>query len=179
MSDFEYVVGFYALLLGLAVANVALSFADMWRDRARKEIGYCAPLLAGIVLLGSMNVWLSTWATRQQITVDAWQMLAALGISLPYVFISRAMSPPDDSQVSLEDHYLKSRLLILLVLTVPPVISVAAKIRLDNFHYLGWEEAWMEARIAMPLALLLFSGRTAQRLGLGALNILLVAGLFR
>ena len=35
MSDFEYIVGFYALLLGLAVANVAIGFADMWRERER------------------------------------------------------------------------------------------------------------------------------------------------
>ena len=43
MSDFEYVVGFYALLLGLAVANVVIGFADMWRERERLEIGWCPP----------------------------------------------------------------------------------------------------------------------------------------
>lgn len=33
MSGFEYLFTFYGLLLGLAVANVATGFADMWRSR--------------------------------------------------------------------------------------------------------------------------------------------------
>jgi hypothetical protein len=179
MSDFEYVVGFYALLLGLAVANVAVGFADMWRDREKQAAGWCAPMLAGCVLLGSMNVWLSTWATRADITVDAWQMLAALGICLPYVFVSRAMTPPDGAAIGLEDHYLRSRIPILLSLAIPPAVSTLSKIRLDHFDYRGWDEMWMGARIAIPLVLLTTRSPHAQRLGLAALNALLLVGLFR
>jgi hypothetical protein len=179
MSDFEYVVGFYALLLGLAVANVAVGFADMWRDREKQAAGWCAPLLAGCVLLGAMNVWLSTWQTRVEISVDAWQMLSALGICLPYVFVSRAMTPPDGAAIGLEEHYLKSRIPILVSLAMPPALSALSKIRLDNFHYRGWEEMWIMARIAIPVALLFLPSRHAQRLGLAALNILLLVGLFR
>jgi len=178
VSDFEYVVGFYALLLGLAVANVAVGFADMWRDRERVGVGYCAPLLAGIVLLGAMNVWLSTWATRADVTVDGWQMIAALGISLPYVFVSRAMSPPEGATITLEDHYLRSRIPILLALAIAPAVSVYSKIRLDHFHYAEFEEIWLATRIALPVALMFLPSKAAQRAGLAALNILLVVGLF-
>ncbi|MGH6658686.1 MAG: hypothetical protein ACREBP_04130 [Sphingomicrobium sp.] len=179
MSDFEYVVGFYALLLGLAVANVALGFADMWRDRERIAVGWCAPLLAGTVLLGAMNVWLSTWTTHKAVQVDAWQMLAALGISLPYVFVSRAMNPPEGSKEPIEDHYLRSRLPILIALAIPPAISVWSKIRLDHYQYAAFEEIWLVIRFALPLALIPVSTRTGQRIGLIALNLLLVVGLFR
>ena len=41
--------------------------------------------------------------------LTAWQMIAALGICLPYVFVSRAMTPPDGAETGLEAHYLKSR----------------------------------------------------------------------
>ena len=79
VSDFEYIVGFYALLLGLAVANVVIGFADMWRERERMEIGWSPPLLAASVLLGAMNTWLATWQTHLAVKVDAWQMIAARG----------------------------------------------------------------------------------------------------
>lgn len=179
MSDFEYVIGFYALLLGLAVANVALGFADMWRDRERIGIGWCPPLLAGTVLLGAMNTWLSTWVTRDAVQVDAWQMIAALGICLPYVFVSRAMTPPDGEKIPLEDHYLRSRIPILVALAIPTAVAVWAKVRLDHFHYREFEEIWLMLRFAIPLALMALPGRAAQRIGLGALNILLLVGLFR
>lgn len=179
MSDFEYVIGFYALLLGLAVANVAVGFADMWRDRDKQRAGWCAPLLAGTVLVGAMNVWLSTWGTRYDVTVDAWQMIAALGICLPYVFVSRAMNPPDGSAIGLEDHYLNSHVPILIALAIPPGFSVWSKIRLDHFHYGEFEEIWLLIRIALPLALVPFASRGVQRIGLSALNLLLIGGLFR
>ena len=179
MSDFEYVIGFYALLLGLAVANVAVGFADMWRDRQRIGIGWCPPLLAGTVLLGAMNTWLSTWVTRAEVQVDAWQMIAALGICLPYVFVSRAMTPPDGEKIPLEDHYLRSRVPILIALAIPTAVAVLAKIRLDHFHYGEFEEIWLMLRFIVPLVLMVMPSRTAQRIGLGALNLLLMVGLFR
>lgn len=179
VSDFEYIVGFYALLLGLAVANVAVGFADMWRDRERVQIGICPPLLAGIVLLGAMNTSLSTWVTHQAVRVDAWQMIAALFICLPYVFVSRAMSPPDNSDIGLEAHYLRSRVAILIALALPPVVTVWTKIRLDYFHYREIEEIWLAVRFVLPLGLIALPAVIAQRLGLALLNVLLVAGLFR
>lgn len=179
MSDFEYIVSFYALLLGLAVANVVIGFADMWREREQMEIGWCPPLLAASVLLGSMNTWLATWQTHQAVTVDAWQMIAALGICLPYVFVSRAMTPPDDENIGLEAHYLKSRVPILVVLALPPIFSVWTRIRLDHFHYGQAEDLWHMARVVVPAILIALPARTAQRLGLGLLNLLLLIGLFR
>lgn len=179
MSDFEYVVSFYALLLGLAVANVALGFADMWRERERIGVGWCPPLLAGSVLLGAMNTWLSTWATHMAVKVDAWQMIAALAICLPYVFVSRAMTPPDGVKTGLEAHYLESRVPILLALALPPIFTVWAKVRLDNFVYHQPEELWLVARFLLPLGLMFMASRTVQRWGLGVLNLLLVVGLFR
>ena len=178
MSDFEYIAGFYGLLLGLAVANVAVAFADMFRDRDRIAIGWAPPLLAAVVLLGSMNTWLSMWNVHQEVMVDAWQMIAALGICLPYVFISRAMTPPEGAETALEDHYLKGRIPILIALAIPPAISVWSKIRLDHFHYDQAEELWLLLRFVTPLALIPFGNRIADRYGFALLSLLLVAGMF-
>ena len=179
MSDFEYIIGFYALLLGLAVANVVVGFADMWRDRERLAIGWCPPLLAAAVLFGAMNTWLSTWVTHKAVLVTSWQMIAALGICLPYVFVSRAMTPPEGAGIGLEDHFLKSRVTILFALMVPPIFTVWARIRLDHFHFSETEDLWHVARVLIPVVLLFLPSRTAQRAGLALLNLLLIVGLFR
>ena len=181
MGPFDYLFTFYGLLLGIAVANVAIGFADMWRDCAKVQVGYCPPLLGIIVMLGGMNVWLTMWHVRQDVGVNAWQMIAATGVAMPYVFVSRAMFPgaERETELSLEEHYLRHRILILLVLTIPPVVSLISKVVLDRVWDHGWELEWIAARILMPLALTIPAGRGAQRGGLAAFAMLELVGLFR
>lgn len=83
MNPFDYLFSFYGLLLGIAVANVAIGFADMWRDCEKISVGTCPPLVASSVMLGGMNVWLELWYSRPYITVDGLQMLIAAAVSLP------------------------------------------------------------------------------------------------
>lgn len=181
MGPFDYLFTFYGLLLGIAVANVAIGFADMWRDCEKIGVGTCPPLLCSIVLLGGMNVWLTMWHIRSDVGVSAWQMLAAAFVALPYVFVSRAMFPGQERRAerSLEDHYLKHRVLILAVLAIPPLASAISKVLLDRSHDYGWRELWLGTRIFMPLVLIPLAGRTAQRLGLGIFLSLELVGLFR
>lgn len=179
MADFEYLFSFYSLLLGLAVANVAGGFGDMWRDRAFVAVGLCAPLLAAIVLLGGMNIWLVFWRVREGVTLDAWRMMSAAGVALPYIFISRAMFPAQGTTTSLEEHYLASRRAILIALAVSPIVSFASNIVLNGGTYPGWSAVWIGLRIACPLALIPFASPLVQRAGLAGIAILLTFGLFR
>lgn len=181
MSAFDYLFTFYGLLLGIAVANVAIGFADMWRDCVKIGVGYCPPLLGTVVMLGGMNVWLTMWHVRSDVGVTAWQMLAATGVAMPYVFVSRAMFPGAEKETerSLEEHYLRHRKLILLVMTLPPLVSLISKIVLDRVWDHGWELEWILVRMALPLALIPLGSRTAQRIGLGLFVALEITGLFR
>ena len=181
MNAFDYLFTFYGLLLGIAVANVAIGFADMWRDCGKFGVGYCPPLLGTIVMLGGMNVGLTMWHVRADVSGGAWQMLAATGVAMPYVFISRAMFPGAERETerSLEDHYLRHRVLILLVLVIPPVVSLVSKALLDRVWDHGWDLEWIAARVLMPLILMPLPGRMQQRVGLGAFAALELTGLFR
>ncbi|MEA3058082.1 MAG: hypothetical protein QOF34_897, partial [Sphingomonadales bacterium] len=136
MGSFDYLFSFYGLLLGIAVANVAIGFADMWRDCEKIRVGTCPPLVASSVLLGGMNVWLQMWLTRPYVTVNGVQMLAAAAIALPYVFVSRAIFPgaEDEEERSLEEHYLRHRKIILVLLAVPTIVSVSSHVLLDGFR---------------------------------------------
>lgn len=181
MGPFDYLFSFYGLLLGIAVANVAIGFADMWRDSEKIKVGTCPPLLCTIVMLGGMNVWLTMWHLHDAVEVTAWQMVAAAFVALPYVFVSRAMFPGQEmkQELSLEEHYLKHRKLILLILTVPPVASAASRVFLDHTHFYGWRELWLALRVFVPLALIPIPSCPAQRIGLGFFALFEFAGLFR
>ena len=63
MDSFDYLFSFYGLLLGIAVANVAIGFADMWRDSEKIGVGYCPPLLGIVVMLG---VYALAWYALSQ-----------------------------------------------------------------------------------------------------------------
>jgi hypothetical protein len=181
MGPFDYLFSFYGLLLGIAVANVAIGFADMWRDSEKIRVGTCPPLVASSVLLGGMNIWLEMWHTRPDVTVNGAQMLVAAAISLPYVFVSRAIFPGAEEvgEASLEEHYLHHRKIILILLAVPMAVSIGAHIFLDGVDYFGWEAWWAGIRVALPLGLLAFTNRNLHRGGLVALNVLQLIGLFR
>lgn len=179
MDSFDYLFSFYGLLLGIAVANVAIGFADMWRDCEKIRVGTCPPLVASAVLLGGMNVWLQMWLTRPYVTVSGVQMLAAAAISLPYVFVSRAIFPGQESRPerSLEEHYLKHRKLILVLLVIPTIISVASHALIDQVHYRGLDAYWAGGRVAVPLLLIPFASPVVQRIGLSVLILLQLIGL--
>jgi uncharacterized membrane protein len=181
MTSFDYLFTFYGLLLGIAVANVAIGFADMWRDCEKIQVGACPPLLCAVVMLGGMNVWLTMWHVREEVGINGWQMVAAAAVAMPYVFISRAMFPGQEKQAesSLEEHYLKHRKLILGMLVIPPLAMAISKVVLDQTHDYGWREAWLAVRLIMPVILIPLSSRTAQRIGLSAFVTLEFLGLFR
>jgi hypothetical protein len=179
MTPFEHLFSFYGLLLGLAAANVATGFAETWRDRRHVAIGVCGPLIALIVLLGAMNLWLSFWAIRESVDLNGWRMIGVAGIALPYVFISRAMFPGAGGAASLEEQYFGHRRVMLVALATSPVVSMLTNLLLNHGLQANWNTLWLAMRAAIPLALLPFSNRTANRLGLGAMVIFLLVGLFR
>ncbi len=179
MSPFEYLFAFYSLLLGLAAANVATGFADMWRERGAISVGFSTPAFAAAVLLGVMNAWITFWRGRGEVDFGPWFMLAAACTALPYVFASRAMFPVPGQANSLEEHYFTHRRVILLALALPPLVSRAANYGIDGKLPAGWDLAYFAIRILLPLALIPVAQRTAHRAGLAVLMLVMLAGLFR
>lgn len=179
MSAFEYVFAFYGLLLGLAVANVVTGFADMWRERHMVAVGLCTPLIAVIVLLGVMNIWLRFWPYQDTDVLTPWQLISLVGVAVPYIFVSRAMFPVGGGSIGLEDHYLAHRKTLLIALALPPAVSMIRTATLLGGLSLDWSIFWTVCRLLAPLVLLLFPGRMANRLGLAAITVWMVIGLFR
>jgi hypothetical protein len=180
MSAFEFYFTFYGLILGLAVANVASGFGRLWRDRLRTDVGFCLPLLALVVLLRVVHLWLTTWKGLQAIQVTTITMLVAIGVALPFVFVTTVMFPDDkDEQGSLDAFYLEHSRTLLIALSIPWLVGYLAG------YVLGHPppfEAWRNVVLAhyLPVLVMLVSRNLwVHRLGLtyltgGLIWILLV-----
>jgi hypothetical protein len=179
VGAFEYLFSFYGLLAGLAAANVATGFADMWRDRREITVGVCTPLVAAIVLFGTMNLWMSFWWQRELADMSGWRLLSAVGMTLPFVFVSRAIFPREGGATSLEEHYVAHRRILAVALLIAPVVSLISGVFVYGRPPMGLAAVWLGLRILAPVALLAFPDPRAQRGILAAMLVLLVIGLFR
>lgn len=170
MDEFEFLFTFYGLLLGLALANVATGLADMWRSRDDIRLGICAPLLGLVILSFSIGQWHVAWAARIVLTVDAWTLLIAVGVTLPYVFVSQAMFPKDTAKwASLDDYYLGNAGAILGALLLSPLIAMVANSLMYGFG-LGLQEGLrIVTSILIPAGLIWYRKRWAHCAGFAAM----------
>jgi hypothetical protein len=178
VNGFEFLFSFYSLLLGLAVANVATGFADIWRGRRETLVGTLTVLLGLLVLFSAAQQWMSFWRGRDSLTMGPWQILVSIAVALPFVFISRAMLPRErDTWRSLDDYYMAHRRVLLAVLLIPAVASISYNCALRNFP--DRSEAFYDAlRLGIPILLIFWPQRLAQNVGLAAVTMNMVARLF-
>jgi hypothetical protein len=178
MNGFEFLFSFYSLLLGLAVANVATGFADMWRSRRETAIGTLGALLGLLILFSAAQQWMSCWGARDALTMGPWQILAIIAIALPFVFISRAMFPRDEDEwSSWDDYYIAHRRVLLTILLIPPVVSIWYNFAHGNVPD-AWGALYRALQLGVPVLLILCPTRVVHRIGLAAMTINIVARLF-
>jgi hypothetical protein len=178
LSEFEYLLSFYGLLLGLSVANVATGFADMWRARSETAVGWCTPLLALYVLLASSGAWINLWNSRAEETVAAGPLLLSLAHFFPIIFISRAMFPRSgDGWSSLEDYYMAHRRVLVGAVIATRLVGAAGLIVAGEWP--GWlAGAYLAARLALLTTMLLVGSVWLHRAGWAAICLGVVWMLF-
>ena len=184
MTGFEVLFSFYGLLLGLAVANVTSSFADTWRRRGNWKMGVVPPLLGLLILLAAAQQWSSFWGAREVLTMGPWEVLTAMGMALPYIFVSHAMFPVDLHEGgSLEEHYTQQSPVLLGALLAPPLVSLiynlANPLTASSFgDIIGFILAAYSPQILIPVVLLLWQNQWAQRAGMVLLCTWMLIKLF-
>ena len=171
MTGFEFLFTFYSLLLGLAVANIATDFADMWRERHVRMAGTSTMLLGLFILLCVAQQWISFWSGRDTLVMGPTNLLVCIAIAFPYIFASQAMFPArHDDCASLEDYYMAHNRVLLGVLLVPIFVSLGYSLLLGNPLDRPGAYFFM-LRIGIPLLLMAFQVKWLHRSGL----ILLIA----
>lgn len=172
MQEFDALFAFYALLLGLAVANVATAFAEMYKARERMRIGWTAPLLGVVVLTAACQQWLSLFRAQADMKLGPGQLLVCLAMALPYIFISQIIRPRQDGMASLEAYYAQHRRVLCGALLVPVVASSIVNV---IYAVAGREEAlpavlgfviYQGVRYACIIPMLVWPSVAVQRTGL-------------
>lgn len=178
MTGFEFLFTFYSLLLGLAVANIATDFADMWRDRHARLAGTSTALLGLFILLCVAQQWISFWAGRDTLEMGPTNLLVCIAIAFPYIFASQAMFPArQDDCTSLEDYYLTHSRVLLGVLLIPVLVSLGYNLFLGNL--MDWPNtSFFVLRIGIPLLLMAFQIKWLHRTGLVALIVTMLVRIY-
>ena len=158
MSDFEYFFSFFGLLLGLAVAEVALKFADAVDAHMRRPIGVLTPLLAVVVLMDLASLWLWTWSAREIIAVSWPTIFLGLILAVTYFMAASLIFPRVDNRwENLDEHYwARKRLVIGGILLVNLILLLFQFGRALP----AWNDAWFfiyQLTYFVPFTALMFS----------------------
>lgn len=160
MGDFEFLVGFYGLLLGLIVAEVASKLADAIDEHRRRPIGVLTPLLTVVVLGDITSFWMWVWTERSQVAMGWQTVYLSTFLGIVY-FLSAALIFPRSAggRKSLDEHYwLRKQWVIGGLLLVNFVVLARMLTRLlpewDDFWFFFWILTFF-----VPMLLLMVSRR--------------------
>jgi len=115
MSDFELMFQLFALLLGLAMAELLAGLARSWRIRAgavraretQIRIGWLVPLFGLLVLFDLTRFWITMYAMRDYLTFDYASLLNMLVIVGGYFAIATFVFPDEPAEwPDFDDYFL-------------------------------------------------------------------------
>lgn len=126
MSDFEFYIAFYGLLLGLSVAEVANKFLNVIGARRRLTIGWLTPALAIFLFLDITSFWIYAWGARETIAIGWQTMFFGLLVALSYYFAAGLALPRDSSEwTDLDEYYWQHKRFVVGGILVPNLIVFA------------------------------------------------------
>ena len=110
MDKFEFVFTLVALLLGLALTEIAGGLASALKARHRIRIGWITPLAALLICLDIITMWPALWALRDTLDVQTLPLIVATMMCLGY-YVAASFVFPDtfEEGSSLDDWYFANR----------------------------------------------------------------------
>lgn len=131
MSEaFGFMFGFYGLLLGLAVAEIASGFSRAYDERHARRLGIVAPLFGTLLLVDLITFWMNAWAYRDLPKVSYLTALAVALVALLYYFAATQVFPKASDKDTLDNHIMERRRVVVfcvlgsnLLTQIPPGIS--------------------------------------------------------
>lgn len=152
MNPFEYFVGFFSLIMGLAAVILATGLADMLKARQAVKVGVLTPLLALFMLMDISTFWASGWLGMQDLQISYATIYIGLLVTLPYVLAASLVFPRDPAEwPSLDDYYVGHKRMALAGV----IFSNAIGLFWSNWGEMG------ELSLLQGLRLCLFFGALA------------------
>jgi hypothetical protein len=158
MGDFEFLAGFYGILLGLIVAEVAVKLADAIDSHARRPIGWLTPMLAVIVLFDVTSFWMWLWSLRTVLEVTWPTTILSTALGITYFLAACLVFPrtPGDWP-DLDAHYWARKRWV-----IGGLVGINALVLAGNLSRLlpAWNDIWFyywQGAYFAPLIALLFT----------------------
>jgi len=129
VDSFSYLIVFYSLILGLALAELLGGFALMVRAHALKKLEAQTALMAILILICIVTEWIDAWNTMKSVTVDLGGLGVPILLAISYYLAAAVVFPHREADHErLADYYQDRR----------PFIAGAlvAAVLLDNITYL-------------------------------------------
>ena len=185
LGPFEYAMGLFSVIIGLAVTDIAISFHRLMRSR--REIRWDPLALAAAVYTlctavymwcTAVYMWFDLWGVRNFEATRGFFFYLALVIQLVVMFLAAAASLPDEAtgNLDLSKYYDENGRYFWSLLTL-----FQAGYTLDGIYF-GWREfarapplaavllvTEMAAPMMVCFALVLFRRRVAHWVGLAVL----------
>lgn len=129
MDQFEFFFTFYGLLLGLALAELLLGFANALRERTPPKWGRYTPLLGLVVLIEISATFLDAWRKLQGIELDLPNFAVPTMIGIAY-FVSAVMTVPRhiEDWETLDDYFLARRRWTIGLLVIANLLHAATEL---------------------------------------------------
>jgi hypothetical protein len=110
MDQFEFFFTFYGVLLGLALAELLLGFANLLRERVQPKWGLLTPLVGLLVLVEISATFLDAWRKLQGIELSLAGFAVPTLIGIAY-FVAAVMTVPRQVEdwPSLDDYFFARR----------------------------------------------------------------------
>ncbi len=196
MSDFELMLQVFALLLGLAMAELLSGLARCWRIQAGAvrtksdlvRLGTLTPLFGLLVLFDLTRFWVTMYALRNYLSFDYGSLLAMLVIVGGYFVISTFVFPDEPNDwPDFDDYFLHAnRTVVGGMILVNVVIIASAAILLErgaSYAEAPIAHSWLSlgaAFIYVPGLVVLWFAKTKQSnlVLLILLNMLLLIAAF-
>jgi len=165
---FEYALGLFAVLIGLAVVDIATSFHRLIRKRSSVNWDPLALLAAVYALCMAVYMWFDLWGVRHFAATRHFLFYLSLVAELFVLFLIAASSLPDEANGStdLRDYYASNRRYFWMLVALFQLGYVAF-----GLYFAGADLSLpfieMIAPLAIALVLLATQSRVVHYVGLG------------
>ncbi len=175
---FEYALGIFSVLIGLAVADIAASFHRLLRHRSIVRWDPLVVLAAGYALCMAVYMWFDIWGVRHFAATRHFIFYVGLVVQLFVLFLVAAASLPDDADgtTDLLEYYAGNSRYFWSLITLFQAGYFAFGVYFEGGEPAGipfWIKAlmWtlMTAPLAIALALCIWRSRTLHYIGLASL----------
>lgn len=178
---FEYAMGLFSVLIGLAVADIAMSFHRLMRSKLAVQWDPLALGAALYTLCMAVYMWFDIWGVRHFAMTRHFLFYLGLVAELFVLFLAAAASLPDESReaINLGEYYARNRRYFWSLILLFQFGYSAFGVYFRTGERLPlWLDAlmWvlMLGPLAISLALLLLKSRSAHYVGLGLLFALML-----